>query len=109
MFGDDLHARFRRREVLDFRRVDEVELRGVWAIIVNRLDQPPLHSPVFVPDAPPEPKPLFCLLQGLEMTPSRTPKDALDFVDDLHARFRWREVLDFRRVDEVELKGFECL
>ena len=33
----------------------------------------PQHSPVFVPDVPPEPKPLCCRLQGLEVTASRSP------------------------------------
>ena len=31
------------------------------------------HTPLFVPDVPPEPIPLVCRLQGLGVTPSRSP------------------------------------
>ena len=54
-------------------RMAETVAPGRRPLIWNRLDLSPLQSPVFVPDVPPEAKPLFCHLQGLETTPSRTP------------------------------------
>ena len=39
----------------------------------RRLDRTPHHGLVSVPDVPPEPKPLFCRLQGLGVTVSRSP------------------------------------